>query len=125
MLLRAHPEFLPPCLPTSMVIPLSPDWVFEVKHDGFRFVVRKTAPESVVFSRKGLDWAPRVPTMVEAMQGHHRWRVRDLRRRWDRRLRCAADGTGTGRLAAGVPLRVRPDRSRWLEPLSNLLGQAP
>src|SRR4051794_15205376 len=69
VLLRPHPDFIPPCLPTaSKVIPLGPDWIFEIKHDGFRFIVRKTARGLGVFSRSGLDCAARVPAITEAMR---------------------------------------------------------
>jgi ATP-dependent DNA ligase len=33
------PPFIEPCLPTiSRTVPTGPQWAFEIKHDGFRFI---------------------------------------------------------------------------------------
>jgi len=35
------PGFIEPCLPTgSRTVPTGPQWAYEIKHDGFRFVCR-------------------------------------------------------------------------------------
>ena len=66
---RQHPPgFVEPCLPTnSRVVPTGPAWVFEIKHDGFRFVCRRDGDRVRVFSRNGRDWTDRVPLIAEAL----------------------------------------------------------
>jgi bifunctional non-homologous end joining protein LigD len=38
-----HPSgFIEPCLPTNgNAVPTGPQWVYEIKHDGFRFICRR------------------------------------------------------------------------------------
>ena len=39
---RRPPGFIEPCLPTNgNTVPLGPQWVYEIKHDGFRFICRR------------------------------------------------------------------------------------
>src|SRR5436190_11261995 len=53
--------------PTKAVRPPSgPDWVHEIKHDGFRLLVRKERARVRCFTRGGHDWADRFPAIVEA-----------------------------------------------------------
>ena len=60
------PGFIAPCLATRADrVPAGPIWVHEIKHDGYRFIVRRDRVR--VFSRRGLDWTDRVPTIVAAM----------------------------------------------------------
>jgi bifunctional non-homologous end joining protein LigD len=70
MLQRLHPPgFVPPCLPTvARTPPEGQQWVYEIKHDGFRFVCRRKGDRVRVFSRNARDWADRVPAIVEAMR---------------------------------------------------------
>jgi ATP-dependent DNA ligase len=36
------PGFIEPCLPTvSTTVPTGPQWAYEIKHDGFRFICRR------------------------------------------------------------------------------------
>jgi hypothetical protein len=40
--MRHPPGFIEPCLPTvSRTVPIGPQWVFEIKHEGFRFICRR------------------------------------------------------------------------------------
>jgi ATP-dependent DNA ligase len=40
--LRSFPDFVEPCLPSQVTKPpAGPDWIHEIKHDGFRVVARK------------------------------------------------------------------------------------
>jgi bifunctional non-homologous end joining protein LigD len=65
---RRPPGFIEPCLPTSShTVPTGPQWVFEVKHDGFRFICWRAGDRARVFSRRGHDWTDRVPRIVEAL----------------------------------------------------------
>ena len=35
------PGFIEPCLPTPAdLVPFGPQWAYEIKHDGFRFICR-------------------------------------------------------------------------------------
>jgi bifunctional non-homologous end joining protein LigD len=61
--------FIEPCLPTSArSVPSGPQWAYEVKHDGFRFVCWRACDRVRVFSRQGIDWTDRVPLIAEALQ---------------------------------------------------------
>ena len=64
-----HPlGFIEPCLPTNgSNVPIGPQWVFEIKHDGFRFICRRDGDRVRVFSRNGRDWTDRVPLIAEEL----------------------------------------------------------
>jgi bifunctional non-homologous end joining protein LigD len=66
---RQHPPgFIEPCLPTAAhSVPTGPQWAFEIKHDGFRFIGRRDGDRVRVFSRNGRDWTDRVPLIAEAL----------------------------------------------------------
>ena len=69
MVLRAAPyAFIPPCLPSRADRPPSaPGWVHEIKHDGFRMMVRRDVAGVRLLTRNGHDWAPRYPLIIEAV----------------------------------------------------------
>jgi hypothetical protein len=46
--------------------PSGPPWVHEIKHDGYRLMVRRNGLRIRCFTRGGHDWADRFPTIVEA-----------------------------------------------------------
>ena len=48
-------------------MPSGPPWVYEIKHDGFRFICRRESDRVRVFSRNGRDWTDRVPLIAEAL----------------------------------------------------------
>jgi bifunctional non-homologous end joining protein LigD len=61
--------FIDPCLPTpSRNVPDGPRWIFEIKHDGFRFIARRDGDRIRVFSRNGRDWTDKVPSIIEAVR---------------------------------------------------------
>lgn len=61
--------FVEPCIPTvAKVPPAGPSWVHEIKHDGYRLMVRKIERRVRVFTRRGIDWSHRFPRIVEAAQ---------------------------------------------------------
>jgi bifunctional non-homologous end joining protein LigD len=61
--------FIEPCLSTlGRTVPDGPQWVYEIKHDGYRFICRRAGARVRVFSRRGRDWSDRVPAIVEAMR---------------------------------------------------------
>ncbi|MBV8745924.1 MAG: hypothetical protein JO134_12875 [Xanthobacteraceae bacterium] len=49
-------------------MPTGPQWAYEIKHDGFRFICRREGDRVRVFSRRGHDWTDRVPLIARAMQ---------------------------------------------------------
>jgi bifunctional non-homologous end joining protein LigD len=62
--------FVPPCIPTRAHKPPSgPDWVHEIKHDGYRLQVQRDGDVVRLFTRKGYDWSDRYPAIaVTAMK---------------------------------------------------------
>ena len=63
-----HPfGFVEPCLPSKAEQPPSgPLWVHEIKHDGYRLMVRRDGSRVVrCFTRNGNDWTDRFPAIVE------------------------------------------------------------
>src|SRR6516225_1141010 len=64
------PGFIEPCLPTNArTVPTGPQWAYEIKHDGFRFICRRDGAWVRVYSRNGRDWTDRVPLIAEALAG--------------------------------------------------------
>jgi ATP-dependent DNA ligase len=68
---RLPPGFIEPCLPSPAERPpTGPDWVHEIKHDGYRLMARRD-PVSVgirLLTRNGHDWASRYPLIVQAVR---------------------------------------------------------
>ena len=48
--------------------PIGNDWVFELKHDGYRLMVRKHEDRVRIYTRRGVDWTPRFPHIVSAIR---------------------------------------------------------
>jgi hypothetical protein len=69
MLQRTRPSsFIEPCLPYAAERPPSgPDWVHEIKHDGYRLMARRDPVGIRLLTRNGYDWAPRYPAILEAL----------------------------------------------------------
>jgi ATP-dependent DNA ligase len=62
--------FIEPCIPTpAKRTPAGRDWVFELKLDGYRMMVRKDGLDVRVYSRRGADFTKRFPRLVEAARG--------------------------------------------------------
>jgi hypothetical protein len=71
MLYRVRPKppagFIQPCLPTRAdKAPSSVNWIHEIKHDGFRMMVRRDAAGLRLLTRNGIDWTTRFPLIAEA-----------------------------------------------------------
>jgi ATP-dependent DNA ligase len=50
-------DIIEPCLPSpSKVPPSGPDWLHEIKHDGFRILARRDAAGVRLITRKGNDF---------------------------------------------------------------------
>src|SRR5258708_21474248 len=59
---RVPAGFIEPCLPIPVAKPpVSLNWIHEVKHDGFRMIVRRDAAGVRLFTRKGNDRTTRFP----------------------------------------------------------------
>jgi bifunctional non-homologous end joining protein LigD len=80
MLLRSVPRpngFIEPCLPSpAPKPPTGPGWIHEIKHDGFRLMALKArVPDKArghaigvrLFTRRGLDWTNRYPSIAAAV----------------------------------------------------------
>jgi bifunctional non-homologous end joining protein LigD len=69
MLVRTPPSgFIEPGLPSTAERPPSgPDWVHEIKHDGYRLMARRDPVGIRLLTRNGYDWSPRYPLIVEAV----------------------------------------------------------
>jgi bifunctional non-homologous end joining protein LigD len=89
--LSAFPGFISPCLPTKAKEPPCGDaWLHEIKHDGFRLMVRRDGAGIRLLTRNGYDWSPRYPLIVQAVD---RLRVRS----------CLIDGEAVACGDDGVP----------------------
>src|SRR6476660_2455378 len=59
--------FIKPCLPSKVTRPPSGSlWVHEIKHDGYRLMVRRAGSRVRCFTRGGHDWADRFTAIVSA-----------------------------------------------------------
>jgi bifunctional non-homologous end joining protein LigD len=59
--------FIDPCIPSRAPTPPSgPNWVHEIKHDGYRLIVRRDGPSVRLFTRRGYDWTERYPAIASA-----------------------------------------------------------
>jgi bifunctional non-homologous end joining protein LigD len=59
--------FIAPCIPTRAARPpVGPDWVHEIKHDGYRLIVRRDGTMVHLFTRRGYDWTDRYPAIARA-----------------------------------------------------------
>ena len=47
--------------------PVGAQWVHEIKHDGYRFIARKTDDRVRLFTRRGYDWTERYPLIRKAV----------------------------------------------------------
>src|SRR5262245_57131949 len=59
-------EFIEHCLPSRAERPRGPGWVHEIKHDGFRLMVRRDSAGIRLITRNGHDWSGRFPLIAEA-----------------------------------------------------------
>jgi bifunctional non-homologous end joining protein LigD len=56
-----------PCIPTrGTQVPAGPDWLHEIKHDGYRLIVQREGKRVRLFTRNGHDWTARYPLIVDA-----------------------------------------------------------
>jgi bifunctional non-homologous end joining protein LigD len=56
-----------PCIPTrGTKVPHHPDWLHEIKQDGFRLIVERDHDRVRLFTRNGHNWTDRYPLIAEA-----------------------------------------------------------
>jgi ATP-dependent DNA ligase len=97
--------FVPPCIPTRAAKPPSgPDWVHEIKHDGYRLQVRRDGDGVRLFTRRGYDWSGRYPAIAATAAT---LRAASTERRW------SADLTGLRFCRAGENLRPVARVKSW------------
>ena len=61
--------FILPAQPTLVSKPPSgPEWINEVKHDGYRLLARKEAGRVVLWTRHGTDFTAKLPRIAEAVR---------------------------------------------------------
>jgi len=67
------------CLPTrSTAIPAGPDWLHEIKYDGYRLMVARSGNRVRLVTRGGYDWTKRFPWIVAAaLKNRHKQFVID------------------------------------------------
>ena len=65
---RRHPSgFIEPCQPSKVARPPTGRlWVHEIKHDGYRLMLRRDGLRVRCFTRNGHDWANRFPGIAYA-----------------------------------------------------------
>jgi bifunctional non-homologous end joining protein LigD len=57
-----------PCFPKKAKVPPSgPNWIHEIKHDGFRILARKDGDQIELITRNGYDFGDRYRLIVEAI----------------------------------------------------------
>src|ERR1700722_20269849 len=56
-----------PCLQVrGTKVPAGPEWLHEVKYDGYRMIVQRDGKRVRLFTKNGHDWTDRYPLIVEA-----------------------------------------------------------
>jgi bifunctional non-homologous end joining protein LigD len=55
------------CIPTrGTKVPETPDWIHEIKYDGYRLRVERDGDRVRLITRNGYDWTKRYPWIVES-----------------------------------------------------------
>ena len=56
-----------PCIPTKAAkVPARPEWLHEIKHDGYRLIVQRDGKSVRLWTKGGHDWSHRFPLITEA-----------------------------------------------------------
>jgi bifunctional non-homologous end joining protein LigD len=64
------PAVLEPCLATLIDnVPRGPNWIHEIKWDGYRLVAFKSGRSTRILTRRGHDWTARFPNIAKAVGG--------------------------------------------------------
>jgi bifunctional non-homologous end joining protein LigD len=63
------PQFITPQLATLVTAPpKSGEWIYEVKHDGYRMLARLTRRDARLFTRSGKDWTEKLPHLATQLK---------------------------------------------------------
>jgi bifunctional non-homologous end joining protein LigD len=63
------PQFITPQLATLVSAPpRSGEWIYEVKHDGYRMLARLTKRDARLLTRSGKDWTEKLPHLVRELK---------------------------------------------------------
>ena len=66
---RPSSSNIEPCLPWSAKAPpTGPDWIHEIKHDGFRIMAWRDEDRVRLFTRNGFDFTARYPKIAAALE---------------------------------------------------------
>ncbi|MGC0395926.1 DNA ligase [Bradyrhizobium sp. USDA 241] len=66
-MLTVMPKPFEPALPVKgATVPLGPDWLHEIKYDGYRLIVVRQDKSVRLLTKGGHDWSKRYPLIVEA-----------------------------------------------------------
>ena len=60
-------SFIEPLPSPADKLPSGSNWIYEIKHDGFRFMARRDPVGIRLITRRGNDWTARYPLVVEAV----------------------------------------------------------
>ena len=102
---RTPAGFIQPCLPSPAERPpTGPGWIHEIKHDGFRMMVRRDAAGVRLLTRNGHDWSTRYSQILQAADA---LKVRS----------CLIDSEAVACDGRGMPvfdrLRYRRQETHW------------
>ena len=62
------PTWIAPCIPKLVpTAPPGPNWLHEIKHDGYRTVCVIDQGNVSIYTRRGLNWADRMPSIARAL----------------------------------------------------------
>jgi bifunctional non-homologous end joining protein LigD len=65
----ALPQFITPQLATLVSAPpKTGEWIYEVKHDGYRMLARLTRRDARLLTRSGKDWTEKLPQLVRELK---------------------------------------------------------
>jgi bifunctional non-homologous end joining protein LigD len=60
--------WIEPCQPTTALKPpAGPNWIHEIKHDGYRMMARRDGNGIRLLTHNGNDWSDRLPAVVAAV----------------------------------------------------------
>jgi bifunctional non-homologous end joining protein LigD len=65
--LPAMPSTYAPCIPIAgKAVPARPQWLHEIKYDGYRLILVREDKRARLLTRNGHDWSGRFPWIVES-----------------------------------------------------------
>jgi bifunctional non-homologous end joining protein LigD len=66
---RSPPGFIRPCQAIEVeTAPAGPEWVHEIKHDGFRIVAHKHGERVRLWSRNDRDWSADFTAITDGLR---------------------------------------------------------